>query len=89
MEKTDNVTSNFNFKIQGQTITAAATKFTDDALQGKLTFHFHAKVKAGADLSKYLTSDKQKLRFQIKVLQHLGRKDKLQLRKNLLKFMSV
>ncbi|WP_227084468.1 hypothetical protein, partial [Anaerobutyricum hallii] len=32
-------------------------------MRGKFTLHFHAKVKAGADLSKYLTSDKTEVKI--------------------------
>ena len=54
--KTDDVTNNFNTKSNGQTLTATAKNFTDDALQGNLTLHFHARVKTGADLSRYIAN---------------------------------
>ena len=54
--KTDGVTNNFNTKSNGQTLTATAKNFTDDALQGNLTLHFHARVKTGADLSRYIAN---------------------------------
>ena len=54
--KTDNVTNNFNIESNGQTLTATAKNFTDDALQGNLTLHFHARVKTGADLSRYIAN---------------------------------
>lgn len=54
--KTDDVTNNFNIKPNGQTLTATAKNFTDDALQGNLTLHFHARVKTGADLSRYIAN---------------------------------
>lgn len=54
--KTDDVTNNFNIKSNGQTLTATAKNFTDDALQGNLTLHFHARVKTGADLSRYIAN---------------------------------
>ena len=56
--KTENVTSNFTIKTNGQILTATANKLTDDEMRGKFTLHFHAKVKAGANLSKYLNADK-------------------------------
>lgn len=54
--KTDDVTNNFNIESNGQTLTATAKNFTDDALQGNLTLHFHARVKTGADLSRYIAN---------------------------------
>ena len=50
-----NVSGWFNFKISGQQLTATlkAAHRNDDDLT-----HFHAKVKAGANLSKYLNADK-------------------------------
>lgn len=54
--KTDDVTNNFNIEPNGQTLTATAKNFTDDALQGNLTLHFHARVKTGADLSRYIAN---------------------------------
>lgn len=56
--KTENVTGDFIVKTNGQVLTATANKLTDDEMRGKFTLHFHAKVKAGANLSKYLNADK-------------------------------
>ncbi|MCB6935275.1 isopeptide-forming domain-containing fimbrial protein, partial [Anaerobutyricum hallii] len=56
--KTENVTGDFTVKTNGQVLTATANKLTDDEMRGKFTLHFHAKVKAGANLSKYLNADK-------------------------------
>lgn len=55
-----NVSGWFNFKISGQQLTATlkAAHRNDDDLTGTFTLHFHAKVKAGANLSKYLNADK-------------------------------
>lgn len=55
-----NVSGWFDFKISGQQLTAAlkAAHRNDDDLTGTFTLHFHAKVKAGANLSKYLNADK-------------------------------
>ena len=56
--KTEDVTGDFTVKTNGQVLTATANKLTDDEMRGKFTLHFHAKVKAGANLSKYLNADK-------------------------------
>lgn len=59
--KTENVTSNFTIKTNGQILTATANKLTDDEMRGKFTLHFHAKVKAELTFLNILMLIKQKL----------------------------